>query len=307
MRGLMASRSTGRTATHGKTVQIQVHHHGLTLHATHTQRRGIGQPFFGLLSKKGTVRNDRTQHLFQMTLQMSQPEPLFCQGGLGQCCGQTTPHDTRQIFRPGTPSTFLPAPHQKGLQCNTFINDQCPHPFGTTKLMRRQSHHIDRQPLQTDGNPANTLYGIRVQAHRGRATALCNFRKRLNHAGFIVGVHDGHQHRIRSYRRQNMIRRDTPLRIHTHPGDIHASVLKLLTRFEDRGVLYRTGDHMSPETVLSGRSKKGHIVGFGTAAGKNHLTVMHIQQGRHTTAGLIHPLSSRPTGPMHGGRVARPF
>ena len=63
-------------------------------------------------------------------------------------------------------------------------------------LVRRDRHQVDVVLDHIDGNLAERLHAIGVEQHAALVADLADLGDRLDHADFIVGVHDADQDRL---------------------------------------------------------------------------------------------------------------
>ena len=61
--------------------------------------------------------------------------------------------------------------------------------------MGRETHQVDLQRFDIDGQPAHRLRGVGVQQHPPLAAQRTDFRQRLQYPDLVVGKHDRDQDR----------------------------------------------------------------------------------------------------------------
>src|SRR5215472_2944014 len=97
----------------------------------------------------------------------------------------------------------IPAPHVKGANALWPIN-----------LVPADSQQIDVVPLNVDRNLAHCLDAIDRKEDSTFFRNLSDFRDGVNHANFIVGVHDGDQNRRRLDGHLQLVQADASVLLH---------------------------------------------------------------------------------------------
>ena len=99
---------------------------------------------------------------------------------------------------------------------------------------------------------------------------FANFRNRVDHANFVIGVHDGDQNCGRANGCFQLIQIDAAILLHRQIGDFKTVFFQALAGVQHGLVLDGLGDDVIALFAVHFRDALDHqVVGFGGAAGEN--------------------------------------
>ncbi len=134
-------------------------------------------------------------------------------------------------------------------------------------------------------------------------------RNRLDHADFVIGVHDRDENGFVGDRFAQHVEIDQAIAFHRQIGDAVAVLFELLAGIENRFVLGRRGDDVVAFFGIHlGHAFDGKVVGFGGAAGEDDFLRRGADQIGNLFARFIHGLFGFPAEFMvAAGGVAEMF
>ena len=161
---------------------------------------------------------------------------------------------------------------------------------------------IAANALYVDRDLARRLHRVGVEVNIGLGGDLADLFHRLQHAGFIVGHHDGDQPGVRPQRPAHVVGIDLASAVHRNVGDFAARCFQMLARVQHGMMLDGRGDDM-----LSGfgETKNCQVVGFGATAGEHDLRSAASQQSGHRLARTLHRRPRLLSMMMDGRRVPK--
>ena len=127
--------------------------------------------------------------------------------------------------------------------------------------------------------------------------------ERLHHANLIVGGHDGHEHRLRPERVDQLIDIDQAIRPDRMPGDAKPLALQLSTRVKDSPMFGRKRHDMTAtRSGCAGRAKNRQIVRFCCAAGEDDVFCARADECRRLLTRPLDRLGRAPAERMSPAR-----
>ena len=149
--------------------------------------------------------------------------------------------------------------------------------------------------IDIDRNLADRLHAVGVEQDALLAADFPDLGDRLDHADFVIGVHDGDQDRLVGDRFAQHVEIDQPVALHRQISDPIAVLLELLAGIEHRFVLGGRGDDVIAFFGIHLRhALDGEVVGFGGAAGENDFLRGGADQIRNLLARFVHRLLGHP-------------
>ena len=113
-------------------------------------------------------------------------------------------------------------------------NIQRAHALRPVHLVAAERHQVDVVLDHVDRNLADGLRRVGVQQHALRLRDLADLGDRLQHADFVVGVHDADQDRLVGDGRLQLVEIDQAVGLHRQIGHAHAVLFEPLAGVEDR-------------------------------------------------------------------------
>ena len=163
-------------------------------------------------------------------------------------------------------------------------------------------------PSLWPGNFPNCLDRVDVQQAVDGVDHLGDGRDRLDHAGLVVGVHDGDEHPLATPiefldPRLEPPQIDNPVRSY---GDFLNLISREPPAAADGGVLDRAHQHtVEPATVartLDGRAERQRV-GLGSARGEHHVAGLGTDQRGDLLPRHLDQVAGRPALTMDRGRI----
>ena len=171
------------------------------------------------------------------------------------------------------------------------------HALGAVELVRAQRQHVHRRGAHVQGQLAGGLGGVAVEQHAGLAANRADGVDVVDHPGFVVGVHDRHQHGVLAQGVRHRPGVDAAVRARRQVGHWHTGTLQPAAGVEHRLVFAGGGDHMAAAALLH-HALDGQVVGLGGAAGPDDFTGVRVERVRHLAAGVFHRLFRQPAVQM---------
>ncbi len=155
-------------------------------------------------------------------------------------------------------------------------------PFGAIHFVGGKGHQIDREFTQIDRELTYALCGINMEQDATFAAERAHRGDILNHANFIVHVHDRHQNGVIAQCSTQILNRDQTIRGGRQPGDLEAFTFKLQAGINHRFMFGYAGNNvLAARLIKLGRAFNGEVVGFGGTGGKHDFTRVSIHQLCH--------------------------
>ena len=199
-------------------------------------------------------------------------------------------HNPRNILRPRTPRALVPPPILDWLQLSSLPYIKRAHALRPVQLMPRNRQQIAPNLFHAHRNLPRRLHRVGMKIN-----------SRLNHAGLIIGEHDGNQLRIRPQCALHIRRIDGPASVHGDVGHCTALFFHMPASIQHRMVLNRRRNNLVPGLR---NSENGKVVRLCPAAREHDLRSAAAEQRGHR---LARPLYRRPRllpMMMNGGCVA---
>ncbi len=270
MGGAHLARRTRRARGHGNAGEIERNHGRLGAHALESEGRGVGQPGGGCAEHRHTRRNKHEVALKPVP-QARNPRLIGKLFNRFPRCG-TKSGDGRRVFRAGArPRLLSPAGDQRR-NAQPGASDDGTNAARTADLVAGQRENVAAQGLDGHRQPARNLDRIHVQHATGGMNDRGGFGDRLDHAGLVVGGHDGHQGRPLDLSEHPLQRGQVDDTVEIHRDRFHGARTEAAASHDGR-MLHcgneQPGEAEWPPGDLHVRRKRG-LVGLGTAAGKGH-------------------------------------
>ena len=226
--------------------------------------------------------------------------------------GVAQTHDAGHVQSPRAHASFVSAAiHLRG-DLHTRIlapHIQSAHTLGAIEFVRGDRHDVDVIGIHVDRHFADRLHAIGVEQNAALAADLADLRHRLNHADFVVGVHDGDQNRFVRNGLAQHVQIDQAVAFERQIRNPVAVLLKLLAGVEHRFMFRRRGDDViALFGIHLGHAFDGEVVGFGGAAGEDDFARRGADEVCNLLAGFIDRLFGHPAELMiAAGGVAEVF
>ncbi len=175
-----------------------------------------------------------------------------------------------------------------------------------TRGLRRRGQQVDVVFLDVDRNLAhglNAIYGEEDTMFLGN---LADFRDGIDHANFVVGVHDGDQDRCRPDGCFQIVEAHPAVTLNGQIGDFEAVLLEVLAGVEYGLVLDGLGDDVIALFAKHFRDALDHqVVGFGCAASEDDFFRRGVDERSNLLARSFHGLFAGPAeGMIAAGGIA---
>ena len=139
------------------------------------------------------------------------------------------------------------------------------------------------------------LHGVGVEENALFLGDLADLLDRLDHADFVVGVHDGDQNRLGGDGAAQIVEIDAAVLRHGQVGDFVAVLLQALAGVEHGFVLGHLRDDVIALFAVHFRGAlDGQVVRFGGAAGEDDFLGRRVDQTGDLRAGILHRFLGRP-------------
>ena len=149
--------------------------------------------------------------------------------------------------------------------------------------------------VDVDRNFADGLHAVGVEENAVLAADFADFGDGLEHADFVVGVHDGDENRLIGDRFPQHVEIDQAVALHRQIGDPIAVLFELLAGIENGFVLGGGGDDVVAFFGIHlGHALDGEVVRFGGAAGEDDFARRGADQIGNLLARFIHRLLGHP-------------
>ena len=213
--------------------------------------------------------------------------------------------NARHVFRRGTQTEFMAAAVLPRKNLHAAANVQCADAFGPVNFMPVDRRQIHPQLLRVERNFSERLAGVRVKINAAFPAQFPDLFERLNHADFIVGVHDRHQNRLRPQVFLQAVDINKAVRADRQVRHGKALRFKPFAGIQDAIMLNR-GDHeMIP--VLPVRKRHAFqrkIVRFRAAGREYNFLAAGVQRGRKVSPRLLNGVAGFLTFDVQAGRIA---
>ena len=113
-------------------------------------------------------------------------------------------------------------------------------------LVAGDGKQIAADALDVDRNLSRRLHRVGVEVNIGLGGDFADLFDRLQHAGFIVGHHDGDEPGIRPQGPAHVLGIDLSPAVHRNVCDFAARCFQMLARVQHRVMLDGRGDDMLP-------------------------------------------------------------
>ncbi len=267
-------------------------------------RQGVGQAQVGVSVHPGVGKAFGQQGLESVAALGHAPGVGLQVAGRQFGRGSQT-HDLEHVLGSGPPAHLVPGADDERGQFDSSPLIERPDALGRIKLVPGDGVEVHAQFGHPGRDLAHRLGSIGVQAHSGRADDPGDLGDRLNGADLVVGVHDGHQDRIRAQGRLDCGRIDETGFIHGQVGDDIAFPFQEAAGLEHGGVIYGRGDDVT--TALAqrpGGPHDGQVVRFASSTGEDDLVALAAQQVGHLAAGSLDRGAGLDPEDMRAGGIA---
>ena len=161
--------------------------------------------------------------------------------------------------------------------------------------MCADGQQVDVVLLNVNGNFAHRLHAIHCKENPVFLGNLADFRDGVDHANFIVGVHDGDQNRGRLDGCFQVVQADAAVTLHRQIANLKTMLLQVLASVEHGFVLDRLGNDVVAFLAEHFRDAFDHqVVGFRGAAGEDNLLPRGVDQRGHLLARIFHGFFGAP-------------
>ena len=123
--------------------------------------------------------------------------------------------------------------------------------LGRIQLVAREGEQIDLERVDIDGDFSCGLHGVGVEVDVSFLGDAADFLERLDGAKFIVGVHDGGEHRFRADRAAKVSKINLTIGVRCKVGYASALFFESLASIQDGFVLDGGGDDVRRRDCIS--------------------------------------------------------
>ena len=179
--------------------------------------------------------------------------------------------------------------------------------LGPADLMGGEGDQVRPQGPGGEGDLQEGLDGVGMKEGLGifRLQALGDLPDGVDGAELVVHQHHADQGRVRPDGGQDALRRDVPLTVGSHVGDLIALLGEPLAGLEDGAVLHGGSDDVLPHpAILPEGGLDGPVVPLGAAGGEAESLRWAVQGVRHGLPPGGHPLRHGPAQGVLGAGVA---
>ena len=218
-------------------------------------------------------------------------------------------HDARHIQRARPHAALMPAAVHLRRQLHARIaapHIKRAHALRPVHFVRADRHQIDVVVDHVHRNLADRLRAVGMKQHAAFAGDLADLANRLQHADFVIGVHDADQDRFVRDRGLQLIQIHQAVLLHRQIRHPRAVFFQPLAGVENRLVLGRRGDDVVAFFGIHlGHALQRQVVRFRRAAGENDFFRSRADQARHLLARLLRRFFRFPAeAVIAAGRVA---
>ena len=178
-----------------------------------------------------------------------------------------------------------------GFEANTGFaaHIQSTNAFGAVGFVGGQTHQVDRQGVEVDGQFACGLGCVDVEDDALLAANGANGGDVLNHANFVVHKHDTDQDGVMAQCRLEHIQVDQTVFLHVKVSDFKALALKFAHGVEHGFVFcLHSNEVLAARFVKLGGALQSQVVGFGGTAGPYNFAGVCTDEVGHVFAGFFH-------------------
>jgi hypothetical protein len=146
------------------------------------------------------------------------------------------------------------------------------------------------------------LHRIGMKKHVAFSADRSEFRKRLDRASLIVGVHDRDERGVFLNQSSQKLRVHNSTGINGQKGNLKTlKVLQVLRRVKHGMVLHsRNNNVLTAHRMCTGNADQCQIARFCASTRKNHLVSLCSKQACHAITRVIHSRSGTPTHSVDG-------
>ena len=211
---------------------------------------------------------------------------------LAKFAGFAESDDAGNVERAGTHAALVAAAvnlsgklHARILAANVQRADA----LGAVNLVAGDRHQVDAVFLDVHGNFADGLHCVHMKEDALFFGDLADFRDGLNHADFVVGVHDGDQDGLGRDGAAQIVEIDAAVFLHRQIGDFVAVFFEALTGIEHGLVLGHLRDDVVALFAIHFRGAfDGQVGRFRGAAGENDFFRRGVDQLGDLAARVFH-------------------
>ena len=206
--------------------------------------------------------------------------------------------DAGNIERARPHAALVPAPVNDGRELHARVapaHVERAHALGPVHLVGGDGGEVHVHLLHVEGHLADGLDGVGVEEHFLLFGDLPDFLNRLQHADFVVGVHDGDEDGLVGDSSAQLVQINQAFFAHRQVGDLAAVLLQPLAGVEHGFVLGDGGyDVVAFLAVHLGHALDGQVVGLSGAGGEDDLLRSGVDEGGDLLAGGVNPLLGLP-------------
>ena len=195
----------------------------------------------------------------------------------------------------------------RATECRARQSDSCAevqstHPLRSIKFMSRKRDGRKPRQIGCDWDFSERLHRIGMKKHAAFSADGSEFRKRLDRASLIVGVHDRDERGVFLNQSSQKLRVHNATGINGQKGNLKTlKVLQVLRRVKHGMVLHSRNNYMlTVHCMCTGNSDQCQIARFCTSTRKNNLVSLCSKQACHAITRVIHSRSGTPTHSVDG-------
>src|ERR1700722_9916064 len=268
--GLQGGRSASGAARYRNVVDA--HQKRLTFDVGEAHVQVVGQAMFQRAVDENLVELC-FQAFFQTVTQSAQPQTLCLHLLLAELTSFAEADDASDVERARTHAALVPPAIDDGRELHARIapaNVERANTLGAIDFVAANGQQVDVVFLHVDRNLAHGLHAIDREENAVFLGNFADFGDRVDHANFIVGVHDGDQDGSRADGGFQFIQVDSTVLLDRQIGNFKAFFFQALAGVQDRFVLDGLGNDVIALFAEHLRDALDHqVVGFGRAAGKD--------------------------------------
>jgi hypothetical protein len=186
--------------------------------------------------------------------------------------GRPKPDCQQGTLGSGAPAQFVAGAVDHRLKFEASPDIQRADAFRSVELVTGDRQHIHAEFVHLGRYFSDRLGCIGVKVDSMPPRDRTDFRKRLDGADFVVGVHDADQQSLRSNGAARVVRIDQARPVHGKICDRTAKPFEKPAGRENRGMFDGRGDDVRPAAVRrEERALDGQIVCFAAATGEYDL------------------------------------
>ena len=167
--------------------------------------------------------------------------------------------------------------------------------LGAVNLVRGERNHVQIVFLHVDRNFSGRLHAVGMEQDALFLGNLADFLDGLDHADFVVGVHDGDQNRFRGDGAAQVVKIDAAVFCNREVGHFVAVLLEAFTGVENGFVF---GDLRDDVIALFAVHFRGalerEVIRFRRAAGEDDFLGRRVDQAGDLRARVLHSFLGRP-------------